>query len=292
MDKLRAMHYFVRLADLGTFTAVAAELNVAKSLISKEIARLEDHLGSRLLQRSTRRLTLTLAGLQYLESSRSILSQMEDAESEVQNLQQTAVGTLRINAPMALGLTDLSSAFAAFMKQYQNISLDIHLGDEPVDLIEQGFDLGFRASSTELDSGYIGRPLRRFGYHICASPEYLARKGGVSSPEDLKQHNCFTYSYFRGLNVWPVGDAVTVSGSLKVNSTPFILDVVRAGLGIGFIPDFVCREALATGDVVEVLGGQEKPLLTLYTLYPARHHVPQRLLLCIEFLERWFADRY
>jgi DNA-binding transcriptional LysR family regulator len=291
MDKLRAIRLFVRLADLGSFTRVAEQTNASKSMISKEISRLEDELGARLLHRSTRNVQLTHVGEGYLQRAREILAKLDDADNFVQDLQQHPRGKLKINAPMALGITDLSSLFADFMRAYPDIELDIHLGDENVDLVEQGFDLGFRASSRPVDSGYVGRPLIEFNYRVCASPRYLEMNPTIVLPRDLKEHNCFVYSYFQGKNVWPIEDGIPIQGTLRVNSTIFMMEAIRSGLGIGFIPDFVCREALLKGEVIEVLADAKKPSLTLYALYPARHLVPAKLVQCIEFLEGWFADK-
>lgn len=291
MDKLRAIEWFVRLADLGSFTRVAEEQDTSKSMISKEISRLEAELGARLIQRSTRHLQLTQVGEGYLQRCRALLMQLEDAESFVQDLQGEPKGRLKINAPMALGLTDLSRLFADFMQAYPQIELDIHLSDESVDLIEQGFDLGFRVASREFDSSYIGRPLKRFNYRICVAPAYLEQHGKIRRAEDLAQHNCFIYSYFRGKDVWPLGEnGVQVSGSLRVNNTIFMLEAIKAGLGVGFMPEFICRDALAAGEVVEVLPRAAKPQLTLYALYPARQFVPPKLQLCIEFFQQWFKQ--
>ena len=291
MDKLRAIRLFVRLADLGSFTRVAEQTNASKSMISKEISRLEDELGARLLHRSTRNVQLTHVGEGYLQRAREILAKLDDADNFVQDLQQHPRGKLKINAPMALGITDLSSLFADFMRAYPDIELDIHLGDENVDLVEQGFDLGFRASSRPVDSGYVGRPLIEFNYQVCASPRYLEMNPAIALPRDLKEHNCFVYSYFQGKNVWPIEDGIPIQGTLRVNSTIFMMEAIKSGLGIGFIPDFVCREALLKGEVIEVLADAIKPSLTLYALYPARHLVPAKLVQCIAFLEGWFADK-
>ncbi len=291
MDKLRAIQLFVRLADLGSFTRVAEQTNSSKSMISKEISRLEDALGARLLHRSTRNVQLTHVGEGYLQRAREILEKIDDADNFVQDLQQHPTGKLKINAPMALGITDLSSLFADFMQAYPNIELDIHLGDESVDLVEQGFDLGFRASSRPIDSNYVGRPLTSFNYSVCVGPDYLENHPVLNLPRDLKDHNCFVYSYFQGKNVWPIEDGVTVNGTLKVNSTIFMMEAIKRGQGVGFIPDFVCREALEKGEVVEVLANANKPQLTLYALYPARHFVPSKLVQCIEYLEQWFANK-
>ena len=289
MDKLRAMKLFVRLADLGSFTRVAEQTSFSKSMISKEISRLEDEVGGRLLHRSTRNVQLTHVGEGYLQRARDILLKLEDADNFVQDLQKGLHGKLKINAPMALGLTDLSTLFADFMQNHPEIELDIHLGDESVDLVEQGFDLGFRASSTQVDSNYVGRPLTEFTYRVCVSPEYLKRNSEILLPQDLKDHNCFVYSYFHGKNVWPIEDGVTVRGNLKVNNTMFMMEAIRRGLGVGFIPDFVCQKFIDSGEVVEVLAEARKPMLTLYALYPVRNFVPAKTVQCIEYLERWFA---
>ena len=252
MDKLRAIQLFVRLADLGSFTRVAEQVNSSKSMISKEIARLESDLGARLLHRSTRNVQLTHVGEGYLQRAREILSKLDDADSFVQDLQQNLRGKLKINAPMALGITDLSSLFADFMLAHPEIELDIHLGDESIDLVEQGFDLGFRASSKPIDSNYVGRPLTRFTYKVCASPSYLEQHPTIKLPKDLKDHNCFIYSYFQGKNVWPIEDGVAIKGSLRVNNTQFMMESIKKGLGLGFIPDFICQQAIDSGQVVEV----------------------------------------
>ena len=290
MDKLRAIQLFVRLADLGSFTRVAEQVNSSKSMISKEISRLETDLGARLLHRSTRNVQLTHVGEGYLQRAREILSKLGDADNFVQDLQQNLRGKLKINAPMALGITDLSHLFADFMKANPEIELDIHLGDESVDLVEQGFDLGFRASSKPIDSNYVGRPLTRFTYKVCASPDYLETHPAIMLPKDLKDHNCFIYSYFQGKNVWPIEDGIAVKGTLRVNNTMFMMESIKKGVGIGFIPDFVCQQAIDNGEVVEVLADSKKSMLTLYALYPARYFVPAKLVQCIEYLEKWFAD--
>lgn len=291
MDKLRAIQLFVRLADLGSFTRVAEQVNSSKSMISKEISRLEADLGTRLLHRSTRNVQLTHVGEGYLQRAREILSKLDDADNFVQDLQQNLRGKLKINAPMALGITDLSHLFADFMKANPEIELDIHLGDENIDLVEQGFDLGFRASSQPIDSNYVGRPLTRFTYKICVSPGYLKTHPTITHPRDLKAHNCFIYSYFQGKNVWPIEGGIEVTGNLRVNNTMFMMESIKQGLGIGFIPDFVCQQAIDSGQVVEVLADSKKSLLTLYALYPVRKFVPPKLVQCIEYLEQWFADK-
>ena len=156
MDKLRAMKLYIRLADLGSFTKVAEELNASKSMISKEITRLEEEVGARLIHRTTRKIQLTDIGEGYLTRCRKLLLQMEDADNYVQDMQGAPRGTLKVNAPMALGITDLGRAFADFMAAFPDIKIDMHLGDAPLDLVEHGFDIGLRVASRQVDSHYIG----------------------------------------------------------------------------------------------------------------------------------------
>ena len=290
MDKLRAMKLFVRVVDAGSFTAVADELNVTTSMISKEIRRLEDELGVRLMHRSTRGQQLTPISEGYLQRCRELLIQMDDADAYVQHMQSNPQGKLRINAPMALGITDLSRMFSAYMTAYPDIELDIQLGDESQDLIEHGFDLGFRASSQSFDSNYVGKPLTQFSYQVCASPDYLARQPKIRKVADLKKHNCFVYSYFRTGNHWPLNEGITIGGTLKVNSTLFMCQLIEDGLGIGFLPSFIAKEGIENGKLKEILPKAERPALTLYALYPNRQFVQPKLLSCIEFLQTWFLE--
>ncbi|GLX79511.1 LysR family transcriptional regulator [Thalassotalea insulae] len=292
MDKLKSMQSFVRLAELGSFTRVAEERNSSKSLISKEITMLENDLGVRLLHRSTRNLHLTLEGESYLARCKDILSQLESADAEVQGRHNLVKGRLKINAPMSLGLTDLSRLFADFITEYPEIELDLHLGDEKVDLVEQGFDLGFRVSSQTLDSAYVGKPLYQFNYHICVAKSYLAKHGPINHISQLSEHNCFNYSYRLGKGIWPLENGVQVSGNIRVNNTNFLMESIKRGLGIALIPEFVCREHLEQGEVVTILADVKRPKLTLYALYPSRLHVPPKLRICIEFFQRWFEQQY
>ena len=288
MNKLRGILLFSRLADLGSFVAVSEELGSTPSMVSKEIQKLEQEIGARLVHRSTRSIQLTSVGKGYLSRCREILSLVNDADAYVKQMQSSMQGSLRINVPMVLGMTDLGLVLSDYMRAFPDVKLDIHLGDESLDLVEHGFDLGFRASSRSFDSNYIGKPLKAFTYHVCCSEEYLSKNPSIEQPSDLKQHNCFVYSYFRGGNEWPVGEGVRIDGSLRANNTLFMRDAVEAGLGIGFLPSFVATPGLQSGRLIEVLADFEKPNLTLYALYPNRKHSPPILEKCIEFLGEWF----
>lgn len=292
MDTLRAMKMFVRLTELGSFTQLAEQTGNSKSMVSKELTKLETELGSRLLHRTTRNLKLTHAGEGYLQRCKTILDQIDEAEGFVQDLQNKPKGKLKINAPMALGLTDLDVLFADFMQMYPDILLDIHLGDEDIDLVEHGFDLGLRASSTMIDSTYVGKPVAKFDYKICVSPNYFEHHPTITNATDLTTHNCFVYNYFKGKNTWPLDGGVSITGSLKVNSTFFMLEPIKRGLGIGFLPEFIYQQHISEGSLIEILPDIERPCLTLYALYPVRKFIPSRLVQCIDFIETWFKTKY
>ena len=157
-----------------------------------------------------------------------------------------------------------------------------------MDLLEGGFDLGFRASSQTFDSGYVGKPLKAFNYHVCASPEYLKNHPPITTIEDLLQHNCFEYSYFKSGRDWPVANGIRIKGNLTANNTLMIRDAVEAGLGIALLPGFVARPGLESGRLTELLTSSPKPNLTLYALYPNRKYLPPALSKFIEFIDKWF----
>lgn len=289
MNKFRGMQLFSRVVSLGSFVAVAEETGTTASMVSKEIKKLEQEIGARLLHRSTRNIQLTPIGEGYVSRCREILSQVNESDAYIQQMQQSMTGRLRINLPMVLGVTDLGQVFADYMQQFPEVELDIHLDDGSLDLVEHGFDLGFRVSSQPVDSSYTGRPLKQFSYHVCAAPAYWAKAGMVFSPVDLLTHNCFEFSYFKGGKEWPLGGGVKIKGNLKVNNTLFMRDAIEAGLGVGFLPGFVAEPGLKSGKLQEVLAEVEKPALTLYALYLNRKFTPPILLKCIEFIEQWFA---
>lgn len=290
MDKLKAMALFVRVVELGSFSRVAEQQGSTKSMISKQISQLEQQLGVRLLQRSTRRLQLTDIGAHYLQQCRNILQQLDNTELQIQQLQHSVQGRLRVNAPMALGLTVLPDALAEFMRRYPELELDLEFSDQAQDLLEHNFDVGLRVASRSFDSNYIGKKITEFSYTICASPSYLAQHPAPVSPEQLVEHQCFEYSYFRHKNQWPIADStVTIGGAVKANSSVFLLNMVKQGLGIGYIPRFISHQALQNGEVIELFADLTKPTMTLVALYPARQHLPPKLRCFLDFLEQWFA---
>ncbi|AGH82251.1 LysR family transcriptional regulator [Psychromonas sp. CNPT3] len=291
MDTLRSMALFVKVAETGSFKQAAEEMNYSNSLISKEIGKLEQMVGARLLQRSTRKIHLTEIGLGYLERCRKILSADQEAHDYVQEMQGQPKGRLKINAPMTLGITDLSLAFAAFTELHPEVELDVDLSDEPVDLIAQGYDIGFRVSSTFIDVNYVGKPIASFSLHLVTTPKYLQNHGPIECPEQLSEHNFYLYSLANSKNKLPIGGGITVKGNLKANNTIFLRDALLQGNAIGLFPSFVCAKEIKSGLLVELLVDYPLPKLNFYVLYPSRHYTPPKLAKFVEFMQAWFENK-
>jgi DNA-binding transcriptional LysR family regulator len=284
------MALFVKVAETGSFKQAAEQMNHSSSMLSKEIDKLEQEVGARLLQRSTRKIQLTEVGQGYLQRCHNILDANQQAIDYVQEMQGQPKGRLKVNAPMTLGITDLGQAFGAFTAKHPEVELEVDLSDEPVDLIAQGYDVGFRASSGEIDSNYVGKPIATFSLHVVTTPQYLQNHGPIDNPEQLSQHNCYLYSLAKNKSLWPIGDGVYVSGNIKANNTLFVREALLQGEGIGVLPGFVCSAQIQSGQLVELLSEYPRPQLSFYVLYPSRHYTPPKLTLFVEFMAQWFKN--
>jgi DNA-binding transcriptional LysR family regulator len=291
MDTLRSMALFVKVAETGSFKQAAEEMNYSNSLISKDIGKLEKMVGARLLQRSTRKVQLTEIGKGYLERCREIMKSHQEAQDYVQEMQGQPRGRLKINAPMTLGITDLGHAFSAFSAQHPEVELEVDLSDDPVDLITQGYDVGFRASSSGIDVNYVGKPIATFSLHLVTTPKYLKANGPIDSLEQLSQHNFYIYSLAIRKNKLPLGSGITVSGNIKANNTIFLREALLQGNGIGLLPSFVCAKEIQSGDLVELFSDNSLPKLNFYVLYPSRQYTPPKLAKFVEFMEAWFKNQ-
>ena len=294
MDRIHTLRLFVRLAELQSFTAAAAELGISASAASKALAELEASLGAKLIHRTTRRVSLTEVGVRYLERCKGILGAVDEADAEAGGGVSGAAGRLRINAPMALGLTDLGDALAAFASAHPRIELDVELGDRHVDLLSEGFDLGLRATTDPKDSSYTAQRIASFPLHVCATPAYLERRGRPSSPSDLGRHDCFAYAYATAGARWPLRFAgqthVAVTPKGRANNTVFLKRLVLAHLGIAVLPGFVARPEIGTGALVELFPEVERPPLVLYAVYPERRFAPRKVTACVASLRAWFEE--
>ena len=257
LEHLTGMAIFARVVEYRSFTRAARELGMTKSTVSKQVGRLEDRLGLRLLNRSTRQLSLTEAGVAFYQGCRRMVAEAEQAEQAVSFLAEAPRGTLFVSAPVSFGTLHILPGLPDFLRRYPELRVEVTLNDRLVDLIEEGFDIGVRIRKLE-DSALVSRRLAPSRRVLAASPDYLARQGRPRRLEDLADHECLIYAYQVEGALWrlagPDGKReVKVAGRLRVNNGEALLAAALGGAGIAFLPTFVCGEALRGGRLARVL---------------------------------------
>lgn len=290
MDKFGEMVAFVRAVDEGGFSAAARALNVTPSAVSKLIGRLEDRLGARLLNRSTRRLSLTEEGRAFHERCTHILADIDEAEQAVTRLHARPSGTLRVNAAAAFTTYQVVPLLPEFMTRYPLIHLELTVGDRVVDLVEEGADIGIRIGARS-DSTLVSRLLAEDHRLIVAAPSYLQRRGVPQTPGDLLDHNCLMWSGQQSfLNEWPFTGAngpytMSVTGDAEVNNGETLYEMTVAGLGISRLAEFRVAADVRTGRLVTLLSDVNRPEpLPIHAVYPHRKHLSPKVRAFIDFL--------
>ena len=293
MDRLDAMQLFVRVAELGSFAAVAQQLGIARSVVTRQIAALETHLGVKLMARSTRRLTLTSAGTAYLEKCRVILNLVDAAEAGVAEERQTPRGNIRISLPLSFGLKRLAPLLLDFSRRYPEVSLDMDYADRRVNLIEEGVDLSIRITR-RLEAGDVARKIGRGRMLALASPKYLDLHGRPQHPAELAHHECLGYTLAGSHQSWSflvngVLENFTIRSRLNANNGDVLTEAAAQGLGITCQPDFIAEAALADGRVEEILTAYPIPELGYYAMLPSNRQVPHRVRVLMDFLAEQLA---
>lgn len=289
MDLLNAMDVFNRVARLESFSAAARDLGLSKTAVSRHVSDLETALGVRLLNRTTRRVSLTEAGSAYFARSAAILTDIEELQNAVRHLHSRPAGVLRVTATVTFGHGSLAPLIGGFLAAYPEISLHLDLTNRFVDIVEEGFDLAIRVGSQQ-GSSLISRPLLRAKRFLCASPAYIERRGEPMTPADLASHDCVVFLAQGGAARWHFANAegehdVAVSGRLRVNSTEALTQAVRDGVGIGVLPDYAITQTLASGAVRRVLTGYDvKGDHHIYAIYPHRHQLSAKVRVFIDYL--------
>ncbi len=298
MDSLSDIAVFVQVVDSGSFTAAAERMDISKSVVSKYVTRLEDQLGARLLNRTTRRLSLTEIGQVFYERSRKGLDDIEEAKQEVSLLQSEPRGNLRINMPMSFGILHVAPALAEFQRQYPQLIVDVNLDDRKVDVIEEGFDVSIRISDLP-DSSLVARPIAPCRHVIVASPAYLAAHGTPRTPADLQEHAIISYRFQESALEWHLiaSDrtplSVSLSASIKMNNSLAIRQAVLNGAGITRTPTFVVGKDIQDGRLLPVLTKYENLILQIYVVYPQRRHLSPKVRAFVDFMvERITANPY
>ena len=297
MDDLSALAIFARIAERQSFSAAARDLGLSKSAVSKKLAALEGRLGARLLNRTTRRLSLTEAGAAFFERAQRILADLDEAEQAVTRLQAEPRGTLRVNAPMSFGILHMAPAMADFMARHEDLTVTLDLNDRLVDLIEEGYDVAVRIAKMT-PSTLIARKLAPARLSLCASPDYWKKHGIPDHPRDLAAHNCLIYTYLAAQGQWsflgPDGPfGVRIGGNLRANSGDALRAAAVAGLGVYMGPTFIVGDDLRAGRLISVMDEFVDPDLSIYAVYPHRRHVSAKVRVFVDFLaERFGAEPY
>lgn len=288
MDRLDAMRLFIRVAELGSFSAVAHQLGAARSVVTRQIAALESHLGTKLLARSTRRLSLTSAGTAYLEKCREILNLVEIAETGLAEERQTPRGSIRLSLPLVYSLRHLAPLLLEFSRLYAEVELDMDFSDRRTNLIQEGIDLAVRITP-HLEPGDITRRLGSARMVVLASTDYLATHGEPQHPAELIDHQCLGYTAGPSSQRWSFLvdgrlESFAIRPRLLANNGDVLLKAAVAGLGIAQQPTFIADELLQSGELREILKDYPLPELGIYAVLPGNRHIPHRLRVLMDFL--------
>jgi DNA-binding transcriptional LysR family regulator len=295
MDRLDSIAAFVSVVENAGFAAAARHLNVSRTMVSNHVQDLEDRLGVRLLNRTTRRVSLTEIGRQYYERSIHFLAEIDEANREAGALQASPRGLLRVHCHPVLARF-IAPVVTAYLRDNPEVSVDLRRGDQMIDLLEEEFDLAIRLD-VPLDSSLIVRRLANWRYVLCCSPSYLETHSEPMSPADLSAHNCILYTFNPFGHEWCFIDldggplTVRVGGNLVTSDTELRRLAVIAGLGLSLIPPFAVDEELRTGSLVPVLRNYRTPELSIAVLYPHRQHLAAKVRVFIDALARLFAGR-
>lgn len=289
MDRFAAIQVFAQVVESGSFAKAAERLNLSTSAASRHIADLEGHLQTRLLNRTTRRVSLTESGRAFYERSVQLLADLQEAEQEASKAAVEPRGTIRLTTSVTFGVRHVSHAIAEFLAAHPEVRFDVSLSDRVVDLVEEGFDLAVRIGPPGADN-LVARKLGETRLVPCASPAYLARHGAPKTPEDLAAHNCFTYEYVSPRHLWQFRDrdanvrAVRVAGTLHSNNGDLLAEVAARGAGIVFEPAFIVGPEVRAGRLVPLLQDFAPPPVAIYAVYPSRKHLSAKVRRFVEFL--------
>ena len=288
MTSCEGLEIFVKVVDCGSFSDAAKKLKISKSHVSKQVAGLENRLGARLLNRTTRTIKLTEVGSNYYDRCAKILADIDEAELAVSSLQTTPKGSLRITAPVSFGEKYLGKAVAEFMSQFKGLDVELNFTNEYIDIIDEEYDLAIRFGPLQ-DSTFIARKIASRKLFMCASPAYIAEHGEPVKLEDLKDHNCLqgcstTWQLMVGKDI----TSYKISGNWKSNNGDALLVAAEAGLGIIQLPHYYVKDKLASGALVEVLPEYNGLESAAWAIYPNKN-LSAKVRVFVDFLVDYFS---
>lgn len=295
MNQWEEMQTFVRVVEAGSISGAADQLGIAKSGVSRRLADLEARLGTRLLNRTTRRSSLSEAGEAYYRGALKLLGDVAELDASVAESDAQLQGTLRLAVPLSFGLSHLAPAIDDFLKLHPSLDVHLDLSDHQIDLVEKGMELALRIAELD-DSTLQARKICPIRLVMCASPAYLERQGAPQTVADLNQHRLLHYDAGRGLQTkvrLADGTFHNITGRPRIvaNNGDFLRDMATAGHGIYMMPTFIAWQALAAGELVPVLGGQLHTEISAWAVYPRTRYLSHRARALIDFLVERFGDR-
>lgn len=288
------MALFVAVVNHGSFSAAADRLGLSRAQVSKAVARLEQHLGSRLLNRTTRRTSLTDIGRIYFERCSAILQDIDELEDMAGDQVGRLQGRLSLSAPTSFGIAHLNPLISGFLKINPEVQISLSLTDRMINVVEEGFDLVIRIAELD-DSSLIARKLAPCKRVFCAAPAYLEQHGRPQVPQDLAIHHCLIYSNELRPDTWilhgPRGtESVRVNGPVCADNGDILKSAAIAGLGVTLLPTFIVGDALKTGQLQQVLTDYCPPEIAIYALFPSRRYLSAKVRAFVDFLATSFGD--
>ena len=294
MDRIDAMRAFVTVVNEGSFTHAADRLAMSPQLASKYVSQLEQHLGVRLLNRTTRKLHLTEAGSRYHQHAQQVLNDIDDMENQLGDLQTRARGLLRISAPVSFATRQMAGLLSDFQAGHPEVGIDLQLNDRKVDIVEEGFDIALRIGHLK-SSSLIAKRIAPVRLVFCASPGYLAEHGTPEHPEDLRHHRYLRYSYLD-----PDASTAVQQGfqnsrhdsrpDLISNNGDVLVAAAIAGAGIALQPTFISGAAIRSGQLRVVLPEYEPQPMSLYAVYAHRQLLASKVRCFVDFIDGYFGD--
>jgi len=294
MDKLNSMNSFVEVVTTGSFTSAAASLGLSRAQVSKSVMQLESHLGARLLNRTTRRISLTEIGRIYYERCKTILYDIDEIEALAGEQTATPHGTLNLSVPTSFGILHLKKAIPLYIKKHPHVQIKLSLADRFIDVVSEGYDLVLRISELE-DSSLIARKIAPCKRVFCASPKYLEQNGTPKVPQDLAIHHCLIYSNEIKPNTWvlhgPNGiESVRVNGPVCADNGDILKAAAISGLGVTLLPTFIVGQDIQKGNLQQVLVEYCPPDISIYAVFPSRRYLSAKVRTFIDFLSEYFGD--
>lgn len=291
MRQLEGIQEFIAVVDHGGFSAAARVLNISKSHISQQVHRLEDRLGSRLLHRTTRKVSLTETGATYLERCRPLLEELESAELAISSLQDVVQGRIRISSPHLLGEVFIIPALTKFQKLHPRLNIDIDLSSTRIDLIDDHYDVAIQLSE-RTDINVVNKVLCNTYFHVVASPEYIDKHGSPAHPNELQKHQCLLFANQGESKPWKFTDGKTnvgihIKSHWRSNSGHLLRAGARRGLGLAYLPDYYLYEDLEAGALISVMPEWQSIERKLVAIYQHKAHLPTKIRLFVEFLTQF-----